>query len=147
MADLISNSDKTAYEGVFDDIHDTFGRTIYIFKTQKKTFVATNNTYNALYSRIKDGESPDKEVEKVSVTARISYVNKQEYELGSTVAQLGLPISGGLVRIKIDVTGYSLLKSSTDIGIDGELFDVASDDSKAGLFTPKYHVIYLKRKD
>ena len=50
MTDLISNSDKSDFDKVFDDIHDTFAREITIFKKEKKVFVATNNTYNALYT-------------------------------------------------------------------------------------------------
>jgi len=121
MADLISNSDKSRFENVFDDIHDTFSRSINIFKTKQKTFVATNNTYNALYQRIKNEASSPKEVEIVSVKARISYVNRQEYEESNQI-QLGIPISSGLTRIKIDEVGYKILKSSKDIEIDGELF-------------------------
>ena len=54
MASLIPDSDKDAIGNVFDDIHDTFSRDIVVFQRENEIFVATNGTYNALYSRIKN---------------------------------------------------------------------------------------------
>ena len=36
MGDLISSSDKDAFDNVFDSIHDTFAREITIFKRKRK---------------------------------------------------------------------------------------------------------------
>ena len=146
MADLIPSSDKTKYDSVFNDIHDTFARNITIYKTKKKTFVATNSTYNALYSRIKDEKGSSKEVEGITVKARISYVNTTDKE-DEISFQLGISVPSGLVRIKIDLDGHAILKQSKDIEIDGDLFDVVSDATKVGMFSVNYAQIFLKRRD
>ena len=146
MADLISSADKTRFDGIFDSIHDTFARDITIYKTSKKTFVATNNTYNALYSRIKNEKGSSKEVEAITVKARIAYLNPQDKE-DELSYQLGVSVPSGLVRIKLSEEGYAILKQSKDIEIDGELFDTVSDASKVGMFSVKYSQIYLKRRD
>ena len=67
MTDLISSSDKEAYESVFNDIHDTFSREITIFKKAQKVFISTDNTYNALYSRVKNQKGGDKVVEEIKI--------------------------------------------------------------------------------
>ena len=146
MADLIPSSDKTKYDSVFNDIHDTFSRDITIYKTKKKTFVATNSTYNALYSRVKDEKGSSKEVEGITVKARIAYINTTDKE-DEISFQLGVSVPSGLVRIKIDLAGHTILKQSKDIEIDGDLYDVVSDATKVGMFTVSYAQIYLKRRD
>jgi len=146
MADLIPSADKAKFESVFDDIHDTFARDITIYKTTKKTFIATNNTYNALYSRIKDEKGLNKEVTGTVVKARISYFNPQDNEDAMSY-QLGVRAPSGTVRIKVDPTGFNLIMQAKDLEIDGDLFDVMSDPSRVGLFSVKYYEVSLKRKD
>lgn len=143
--DLIPPSDKSNIDSVFDDLHDTFAREITIYKALKKTFVATNSTYNALYSRVANQQGNEKEVEGVKVKARISYFistyKEDEYNSGT-----GISVPDDSVRIKIDEAGYKLISQSKDIEIDGELFDVISDPAKAGMFSVKYYQIFLKRR-
>lgn len=145
MADLIPGPDKQRFDDVFNDIHDTFARDITIYKSEKQAFVATNNTYNALYSRVLNQKGNEKKVEPVIVKARISYFNGNSKEDGFN-QDTGISVPGDSIRIKIDENGYTILKQSTDIEVDGELFDVVSDASKSGMFSVKYYQIFLKRK-
>jgi hypothetical protein len=147
MSDLIPSSDKQAYESVFDDIHDTFSREITIFKKSKKIFVATNNTYNALYSRVKNEKGTEKTVEAVKVKARIAYSGNFEYGRANSENEiLGLDVPADFIRIKLNKDGYDLIKQASDIEVDGELFEITSDAAKAGIFTPQYYNILLKRR-
>ena len=145
MANLIPSSDKSKFDNVFNDIHDTVARDITIYKSENTAFVSTNSTYNALYSRVLNQKGNEKKVEPIVVKARISYFNgssKEDDFNGDT----GISVPGDSIRIKIDETGYAVLKQSTDIEVDGELFDVVSDASKSGMFSVKYYQIFLKRK-
>jgi len=147
MSDLISSSDKSKFDKVFDDIHDTFAREITIFKKEKKVFVATNNTYNALYSRIKNQKGSDKIVETLKLKARIAYAGNFEFLRQSSENEiLGIDIPSDHIRIKINEEGYNLLKKATDIEVDGELFNISSDAAKSGMFSIKYYNILLKRR-
>lgn len=147
MADLIPGSDKTAFDAVFNDIHDTFAREITIFKKEKKIFVATNSTYNALYSRLKNEKGSEKTVEAIKVKARIAYAGNFEFLRANAENEImGLDIPADHVRIKIDATGYSLIKQATDIEIDGELFNITSDAAKSGMFSVNYFNLLLKRR-
>jgi len=147
MADLFSSSEKSAFDRVFDDLHDTFGRDITIFKKSQKVFVATNSTYNALYSKTKNQKGIEKVVEAIKIKARIAYAGSFENARSNDENEiLGLDIPSDHVRIKLNLEGYNLIKQAKDIEIDGELFDVVSDASKSGMFSVRYYNILLKRK-
>ena len=146
MASLISSGQKNQLENVFVDVHDTFSRTITIYTVKKKIFVATNQTYNALYSRIKDSTTEKKEITSTTVQARVQYMTKQyieeEYALR---AQTNLPISEGQLRIKLDEAGYTSFKFANRIEIDGVVWKIKTDASRIGLFSPKFYMLFLER--
>lgn len=147
MADLISNSDKNSFDNVFDDIHDTFAREITIFKKQKQIFIATNSTYNALYSRIKNEKGSDKVVEVIKIKARIAYAGNFEFLRQNNENEiLGIDIPSDHIRIKVNEQGFNIIKQATDIEVDGELFNVNSDAAKSGMFSVKYYNILLRRR-
>jgi len=147
MTDLFSSSEKSGFDRVFDDLHDTFGREITIFKKSQKVFVATNSTYNALYSKTKNQKGIEKVVEAVKIKARIAYAGSFENARSNDENEiLGLDIPSDHVRLKLNLEGFNLIKQAKDIEIDGELFDIVSDASKSGLFSVRYFNILLKRK-
>lgn len=147
MSSLIPEDQKKAMDDVFDDIHDTFAREITMFKKEKQVFVATNDTYNALYSRIKNEKGSSKIVEEVKIKARIAYAGNFEFlRQNSENEIMGIDIPSDHIRIKLNKEGYDILKQATDIEIDGELFNVSSDPAKSGMFSVKYYNILLKRR-
>jgi len=145
MTDLISQDDKDRFDNVFNDLHDTFAREITIFKKAKKTFISTNQTYNALYSRVSNQKEKESTVSAIKVKARITYFNEAYKRENQENFALGFDIPGDYVRIKIDEEGYTALKNVTDLEIDGELFNIVSDASKSGIFSVKYYQYILKR--
>ncbi|MBN86861.1 MAG: hypothetical protein CL885_04990 [Dehalococcoidia bacterium] len=148
MASLIPDSDKESIGSVFDDIHDTFARNIVVFKRENDIFVATNSTYNALYSRIKNSPTVRTKVTQRTVKARILYHQDQrEMDLPGTRAQLNVQLGEGVVRVKIDEAGYKLFSEAAKIEIDGEVFRIVSDASKVGPFVVKFYTMFLRRAD
>lgn len=148
MSSFLSDSEKNALGNVFDDIHDTFARDITVFKRDNEIFVATNGTYNALYARIKEAPTTRAKVTKTTVKARILYAQQQsEMDLPGTRAQVNVQMSEGAVRVKIDQAGYQLFTQASKIEIDGEVFRIVSDSAKAGPFSVKFYVLYLRRAD
>ena len=148
MADLLTAAQRADYQNAFKDMHETFAREISIYKTKVGVFVATNAAYNALYSRLKNSKRKVKEVEKYTTTARIKYIGTQPEELVNEFgAQVNVRFPEGTVRLKLDLTGYNLIKTAGRIEIDGELFKIVSDPSKAGPFDVLFYVLYLQRND
>tara|TARA_R100000808_G_scaffold4839_1_gene15262 strand:+ start:19314 stop:19760 length:447 start_codon:yes stop_codon:yes gene_type:complete len=148
MPSLLTDAQKTAIANVFDDMHDTFARDITVYQKKNKIFVATNDTYNALYKRIKDAKTTRTEVTSTTVKARILYVDKQiERDMGGLKAQINVPLSEGIVRIKIEKSGYDLFKKAQEVEIDGARYNIISDDSAIGPFVVKFYTLYLQRSN
>ena len=148
MGSLISSADKTAIGNVFNDMHDTFARPVTVFQKENQIFVATNGTYNALYARIANENTTKTKVTQTIVEARIRYQQEQkEIDIPGTRAQVNVPLGEGVVRVKIDETGYNLFKKASNIEVDGEAFRIVSDASKIGPFVVKFYTLYLRRAD
>lgn len=147
MTSFLSDSEKNEIGNVFDDMHDTFARDINIFQRDNEIFVATNGTYNALYARIKNTPTTRAKVKKATVKARILYAQQQKEISLPGNSQVNVEMSEGSVRVKIDEAGYKLFTKATKIEIDGEVFRIVSDPAKAGPFTVKFYVLYLRRTD
>ena len=147
--DLIDEAMRAEIRSALEDVHETFAREIKIFKRKAEVFVSTTSTYNALYSRLKKNQKkPLYKVEEFTAKARIDYVDKQEKSaLGGLNAQVNVPLPEGMIRLKIDETGFSHLKTASSVEIDGDLYELISDSAKTGPFQVHYFVMYLKRKD
>ena len=152
MADLVTSSDKSDMESAIEDIHDTFARNITIFKNKKEVLISTNpvfkSTYNALYNKLKHAPTTRKHVSQYTVKARIQYRPLQDEEdEGGIGAQVNVQFGIGELRLKLNAKAYTDLKFATKIEIDGILWRIVTDASRAGLFTPQYYVLYLERDE
>jgi len=152
MGNLISAADKASMEGAIRDVHDTFARDITVYKTKKSIYVATNpvfnSTYNALYQKLKNSPTTRTEVSKYTVTARVQYRAIQEEENeGGIGAQVNVQFGIGELRLKLTEAAYDDFIFATKIEIDGVIWRIVTDASRAGLFSPQYYVLYLERDE
>jgi hypothetical protein len=150
MGSLISNSDKEAFESVFDDIHDTFARDIKFIKEAQRVILSTDPNYNYLYKNTKGQiSSVQRKIVEATFKARILYIGRQNEGMfdGEVDAQIKVEKHVGEVRIKVDKDGYSYLKETKRCEFDGRKFSIVSDEMPHGLFSPKYYTFYLKPVD
>ena len=49
MASFLTESEKTSLNNVMDDLHDTFLRTIKVYRDPSKVIITPNNSYNSIY--------------------------------------------------------------------------------------------------
>ena len=152
MADLVPASDKTSMEAAIRDVHDTFARSITVYKNKKEVYVATNpvfnSSYNALYQKLKNAPTTRQEVSKYTVLARVQYRPVQdESNEGGIGAQVNVQWGTGELRLKLTDQAYTDFKFATKIEIDGVIWRIVTDASRAGLFTPQYYVLYLERDE
>ena len=148
MSSYLSSAQKTAITNVFNNMHDTFARTINVYQIKNKVFVATNSTYNALYKRVKDSSLARTEVTSTEAKARILYIDKQlERDMAGLSAQINVPLSEGMVRVKIDAATYALFKKATEVELDGDRFNIVSAAGGIGQFDITYYTVYLQRAD
>lgn len=144
---LLSTSEKITIMSAFEDLHDTFGRSINIYKLESgTTAVVTNPSNNALYGGNANAKRSDPVLKSFSKIARIRYSPDQSMTNGSTTdAQTNISWPLGSVRLKVDAETLALIQDSQKIEVDGHLCEIVSDQSEIGPFDPQYKTVYLKR--
>jgi len=154
MANLISAADKVKYDAVFDDIHDTFAKTIYVYKIFNERFIGINmnQNYNGLYDQALDkneagtASNINEQVRRIETRARIHYISKQaDTEDTATGQQTALKFPIGSIRLKLEKDAFELIKDAKEVEVDGELFNLDTDSSKSGMFSVKHYIVYLKK--
>lgn len=145
--DLLTSTEKSNIMSAFEDLHDTFGRSINIFKLQSgATVIITDPSNNALYSQNLNGDHADPVLQSFSKVARIRYSPDQSATNGSTTnAQVNISWPVGSVRLKVDAETLELIEDSQKIEVDGHLCEIASEQAEIGPFDPQYKTVYLKR--
>jgi hypothetical protein len=143
MASLISNTDKINYANVFNDIHDTFSRPIYIWKTPKKVVVATNSSHNFLYE--------DQESLGVSYIP-VSGVFDARIEWGDASKLIPNPdikpeIRGNVCRIKVKKDAAEFLSDAKQIEIDGRKMESIGTSRPHGLFAIDFYTLFFKESN
>ena len=146
MSSLISSLDKGNLSAVFDSLHDTFSKPIYVYTENKEGVTVDENTYNPVFGDSNTSLiSNDIVLVKTLIYARVMYENKQvEDNLAGGVTNV--PISRGHLRLKISKNDWALVKNSVRIEIDEELFILDSDPKNQGPFISNYKMIYVKRE-
>jgi hypothetical protein len=145
----LSSSQKQLFENAMQKVHDTFARSIFVYKESLKVIVSTDANFNYLYNNVKGVSQTVRKSQFSVITARIHYMNKQDEVSfdGEANSQLNLTQNVGEVRIKVDTEGYKYFKDAERVEIDGRMFFKVTDVRKHGLFSPKYFTFYLQPSD
>ena len=143
---LLTAQQKSSIQSVFDKIHNTFKIPISIYKKEKVVFIATNDTYNALYDRERNSPQQREQVKKYDKFARVLYDQKQEKIFLNSQTNVGIPDPLGEVRLKVDEETYNLINGSERIELDGRSWNLHGDPARTGPFDSQYYVLYLKRE-
>ena len=153
MAGFLTQNQKKNIENVIDRIHDTFARTITVFKIGTRTVVASSNNYNYVYKQ----QSANTQTTTISQTfeARIKYVDMEEELLtdrassqaGNQNSQNKIILPVGTVKIKVNLEGYNYIKEAKRIEFDGRRFSIKSDAKPLGMFGPQYYEFILIPSD
>ena len=148
MASLLTDAEKTDINSALSDIHDTFGRDIYVYVEEASSVPAELN-YNPLYGRTKNTAKISSEVvlTQYTFTARILYKNEQGEDIIDGNGQLNLIASEGEVRVKVRAAAYEKIKICSKIEIDNELYVVNSDAKVIGPFGSQFYSLSLKREN
>ena len=134
---------KTSIDALFDDMHVTFQKDVYVF-IEESTSVGSDVGYNSMYGRTEDSSRSvtDEVLTKYTIQARVRYIRWEEEEV---LNDSGLPSSENVVRLKVDLAGYELLKNSTTVEVDGERYSLIADPRIVGPFANNYYRCYLRR--
>ena len=149
MPSYLNSNQKKEYESVMQDMHDTFARSIFVYKESLKVIISSDPNFNYLYNNVKGVKQTIRKSQFKQIKARISYMDKQtEINLDAEVdSQIKVSQSIGEVRIKIDKEGHDYFKDAKRVEIDGRLFFTVTDVKKHGLFGTNFFTYYLRPAD
>lgn len=144
---LLSNSEKTALDLIIENVHETFARTITVFKEASEVVIITDPNFNPLYNTAGQMTSIVNTAVYKQFKARIYYNDdiRKEYWNDSLVnTQIKLQVVVGTVRLKIKAEDYEYIKDGRRFDLDGRRFVLNSSFRGHGLFDSQYYTLYLK---
>jgi hypothetical protein len=148
MPSLLSQEEKNLINSIFDDIHDTFAQTIYVY-VKTPVVIADDSDFNPLYGRKKDSQNINSDVAetKYEYQARVYYPKDQDQDITDAGSQFNLVVSKGRVRLKVTVEAYEKMKVASRIEVNDYLYVIDSDPTFIGPFGVRYCHLYLKREN
>lgn len=148
MASYLTESEKSAYEDVMDNLHDTFSETVRVYTDASKTINTPNNSYNSIYGNAGSVESISYSPQFTDIQARVQYANNYNDQFftdeESDPPQLKIKIPLGKVRIKIKAEDYEVAKNGKRFEFDNRTFVIDSDFLGHGLFGTKFYTFFVK---
>lgn len=134
---------KDFINSAFDNIHETFARTITVISNPQMTVITTSPTYNYFYDKDNGNSTVEYAENKQTFKARIKYVSNNTEILAGSSAQDKLILSAGSVKIKVPEAAFSILKEARKVEFDGRRYSIVSDNKPYGMFGPKYYSFFL----
>ena len=144
MASLLSSLEISGITGIFEDIFDTFKRTIVVHKEPVKT-ISQINTENLFgYGDSSNTVNYTYAPQSGSYFAKISYIEKSSED--PYVRDLGTRIDSNVVRIKVknDVREYIKKGKTEKITFDDKTFQIAGNEIVKNFLGSEFYIYYLK---
>jgi hypothetical protein len=149
MAGFLSSNMESTINTMYDTLHETFARTITVFKNSKRTVISTTSRYNNIYGRTDAGSRSNVEytTESQAFEARVYYVNMDEEYLSNGQTQNKIILPNGSVKIVVKSDAYEFLQEARRVELDGVRFAIKSDGSPRGLTINKFYTFLLTPTD
>lgn len=149
MAGYLSSSQISEIEFINNKLHDTFSQTITVYKNAKKTLIAHNPQYNAVYGRSDSGNRDSVEYTMVQedFKARIYYIKSDEENFFNYKSQTKVILPKGSIKIVVKKEGFDFIKESRRIEFDGKIFSISSDGNPLGMTGNLFYTFYLSPID
>lgn len=149
MAGFLSSSQITEIEKLYNCMHETFAQTITVYKDGKRTLVAHNPKYNAIYGRTQTGKDDSVEYTIVPKTfeARVYYIKTEEELLNNFKTQTKTIMPKGSVKVIVKKDGFDYIQESRRVEFDGRMFTIKTDGSPFGLTSNLFYTFYLTPLD
>ena len=146
MASLISPNERTVLTGIFDDIFDTFQRSIIIYKEPKKVIQQINLDGVFGYGEY----SMPANYEYIPVTgsfpAVIRYASDAEYREVDEFTT-NIPFGHATVKVKENARDYMKMGKTEKITFDEKTFELASSDKVQRFLDSEYYIFLVRSTD
>ena len=150
MAGFLSNDQINKVRTLMGTLHDTFARTITVYKNAKTTLIASTDSWNSLYGKTNTGANTAVEYTQISETfsARIYYDNMDDAYLTDdgpnqqAGSQNKVVVANGTVRIVVEKDGYDYINEARRVEFDGNKFAIIeSDGTPRGLTSNQIFIL------
>lgn len=147
MSSLLSDAQKSQINNVLNNLHDTFKKDIIIYSEVIEENLETS--FNALYKRPANLAKSSYSTKLTSeiAQARVHYVNEQKELDISGLAEMGLKLSNGIVRLKVTKEVLEKILTCSKIEVDDVLYSLISDQKNIGPFGNNFYMLFLKREN
>ena len=141
MASLLSSVEISGITGTFEDIFDTFKRTITVHREPVKSVSNVQNNALHGYGDAAENGNITYITQKQEFDALVSYGNQQT-ENSTEVGTL----EAGTVKIKVKQDAADYIKGGKveKIEVDGQTFNKVTDDKVQNYLGAVFYIFYLK---
>ncbi len=152
MSSLLTDTQRASVEASLQNVFDTFKRPFTLYIDALTAVISTDPTYSRFGQHDQNVFNPPVTPQAYTLTGCIMYGEKQPYayfspEGRTNPEQLKLRDSQGTVRIKVDATGYELMKNCKIISLDGFQFNLNSNARPHGFPTPTRYTFTAEKSD
>lgn len=148
----LTTAQKDNLSNQFFNLHQTFGRSITIWRTAEQIVLSSNPSNNYLFESAPFNDVTQPILVSGTFLARIRYPKDERLVLFTTnptkdgTDQLVTQREDGVVRITVDATGSAYLFDAKRITFDNEIFDIESSKRPHSLVsTPNFFDYILKK--
>jgi hypothetical protein len=147
MASLVSDQEKADWAGEFKNIHDTFARSVVVYKSPDRIdVVVNNNDFIPMYRKSKQGAGLSYDLTPVSgeFKMRVKWLNPDK-------EGANLPIDviypGHICRLKMEKEAFDFVSDCKTVFVDGYSCEVIGAFTPKGLFGIDFYTLYVQRRD
>jgi len=146
MASLISTTEKNVLTGIFNDIFDTFKRSITVFKEPKKIIQEIN--LDGVFGYGEYAQQANYEYVPVYATfdAIIKYANDAEYKEVDDFTS-NIPFGHATIKVKENTREYIKNGKTEKITFDDKTFELASTDKVQRFLDSEYYIFLVRSTD
>lgn len=143
MASFIDENQKQNIRDIVDSIHDTFARSIVVYKKGQKISMLTSSGYNSLYKKNPTLNKEELEQNSRTIFARIQYKTFDQENFYQASSQEKIIIPQGSVYIKVNYEDYLFIKDAKTVELDAFTYAIKSPGKPEGMFGPQYYKFLL----
>lgn len=148
----IGQSLKNTLEAAAQWVFDNTKRPLTVYIEAAIANISTNPNYSRFGQHDQNVFNPAVNPQATVISGCLMYGNKQEWDYiepqsRTNYEQLKLRESFGMLRLKVDPSGYALLTNCKLVNVDGFDFKVVQNAKPHGMFTPQRYTFFLQRVD
>lgn len=146
MASLIEQNEKDDMTAAMLDVFDTFKREITVYKEPERIIISSNPNYSRFGDNSQNQFNPPVTPIASTIYACILHEKNQRWVyVDPNTSQIKVRSTEGKVRIKVDATGYEIMRGAKNITLDGFNYRTDSSPRPHGLFQPVLWTFFLER--